>query len=70
MSINDSIIEHALHKLASLILADVPDYEQAVQSEIQTHIAIFLVDQLNLKEAQLARKWAEIETKRMSRNSV
>ena len=44
MSTNDSIIERALHKLASLILSDVPDYEQAVQNEIQTHIAIFMVD--------------------------
>ena len=61
MSTNESVIELCLHKLASVILADVPEYEQAMLNEIQTHIALFLVDQVNLKEAQLARKWAEID---------
>ena len=61
MSTNESVIELCLHKLASVILVDVPEYEQAMLNEIQTHIALFLVDQVNLREAQLARKWAEID---------
>ena len=38
--------------------------------EIQTHIALFLVDQLNYKEAHLAKKWMEIESKKSSSTSL
>ena len=70
MSVNESVLELTLHKLASLILHEVPDYEQAMIHEIQTHIAMFLVDQVVLREAQLERKWAEIESRRIQSSSV
>ena len=34
MSIDESVIELCLHKLASLILADIPEYEQAMLHEM------------------------------------
>ena len=69
LSSSASLVELALHKLASLVLVGVADYDQVMPHEIQTHIALFLVDQLNVKEAQLAKKWTEIDSKRTTRSS-
>ena len=49
---SQAIVELALHKLATLSRDGLSEYEHAQPNEIQTQIAIFLVDQINHREAQ------------------
>ena len=49
---SQAIVELALHKLATLSRDGLSEYEHAQPNEIQTQIAVFLVDQINHQEAQ------------------
>ena len=58
VSQSQTIVELALHKLATLSWTGLSEYEQSQANEIQTQIAIFLVEQINHREAQLLKQRA------------